>query len=83
MKDIKVDDEVVEFVKSNKRDYRVSTSCYGPVIVPTLVKPPKDSDLKIKIGDQTLFVSQVQARQVSRITKDMIYDSRYDSCPLF
>ncbi len=83
MKDIKVAEEVIEYIKNNKRDYRVSTSCYGPVIVPTQVKPPKETDLKIKIDGHTLYVSQVQARYISVITMDMIYDSRYDGCPLF
>lgn len=83
MKEIKVAEEVVEYIKNNKRDYRVSTSCYGPVIVPIQVKPPKESDLKIKVGNQTLYISKVQARYVDIVTMDMIYDSRYDGCALF
>ncbi len=83
MKDIRVAEEVIEYIKNSKRDYRVSTSCYGPVIVPIQVKPPKDTDLKIKVGPQTLYISQVQARYIDIITMDMIYDSRYDGCPLF
>jgi hypothetical protein len=74
MKDIEVDGKVIEYIKKNKGDFRVSTSCYGPVIVPIQVKPPKDTDIRIKVGDYMLFVSIVQARYISRVTMDMIYD---------
>lgn len=72
--DILVEPDVVEFVKKSGQDYRVSTSCSGPIIIPTSVKPPKDNDLKIKCGAHTLFVSRVQARYINHITMDMIYD---------
>ncbi len=82
MRDIEVDGEVIEFIKRKKKDYRVSTSCSGPVIVPTDVKPPKTTDLRIKVGENTLYVSQVQARYIHRITPDMLDESRYYSCSL-
>jgi hypothetical protein len=75
MSTITVDPDVIEFVKMSGEDYRLSTSCSGPIIIPTAVKPPKDNDLKVKCGDRTLFISRVQARYVSHVTKDMIYDS--------
>jgi hypothetical protein len=83
MHSISVDQEVIDFVKANKRDYRVSTSCSGPVIVPITVKPPKETDLKVRIGDNTLYISRVQARYIDRVTQDMLDESRTESCSAF
>ncbi len=83
MQRITVDQEVIDFILRNKRDYRVSTSCSGPVIVPTSVKPPKDTDLKVKVGENTLYISRVQARYIDRVTPDMLDESRLESCSLF
>ncbi|OPY33043.1 MAG: hypothetical protein A4E32_00715 [Methanomassiliicoccales archaeon PtaU1.Bin124] len=82
--EIMVDPKVIEFVKSSGEDYRVSTSCSGPIIIPTSVKPPKDNDLRVKCGDHTLFISRVQARYISRVTMDMVYDpERGLSCSMY
>lgn len=84
MKEIKVDEEVVDFIKKKRGDYRVSTSCYGPVILPIKMKAPKETDLKIPIGGNTLYVSIVQAKYVDRITKSMLYDADFrKKCSLF
>jgi hypothetical protein len=82
--EIMVDPKVVEFVKNSGEDYRVSTSCSGPIIIPTSVKPPKDNDLRVKCGDHTLFISRVQARYINRVTMDMVYDSEKGlSCSMY
>jgi hypothetical protein len=83
MQDIQVDKEVIDFILKNKRDYRVSTSCSGPVIVPTTVKPSKETDLKVKVGSYTLYISRVQARYINRVTPDMLDESRYENCSVF
>jgi hypothetical protein len=83
MQRITVDQEVIDFILRNKRDYRVSTSCSGPVIVPITVKPPKETDLKVKVGQNTLYISRVQARYIDRVTADMLDESRMESCSLF
>ena len=80
---IEVDDKVIDFIKKNKQDYRVSTSCNGPVILPISVKEPKDTDLKVKVGSNTLYISKVQARYITRVTPDMLDESRYRNCSLF
>ena len=82
MHDIQVDQPVIDYILQNKRDYRVSTSCGGPVIVPIEMKSPKESDLKVKVGQNTLYIS-VQARYISRVTVDMLDRSRYESCSVF
>ncbi|KQM12330.1 hypothetical protein AOA80_02720 [Methanomassiliicoccales archaeon RumEn M1] len=83
MHDIQVDQSVIDYILQNKRDYRVSTSCGGPVIVPVEMKSPKDSDLRVKVGQNTLYISRVQARYISRVTADMLDRSRYESCSVF
>jgi hypothetical protein len=83
MKNIVVDDEVIEHIKRNKRDYRVSTSCDGPVVIPIEMKVPKESDLRIKVGDNTLYISKVQAKYIDRVTADMLDEARYRNCSLF
>ena len=83
MQRITVDQEVIDFILRNKKDYRVSTSCSGPVIVPITVKPPKETDLKVKVGQNTLYISRVQARYIDRVTPDMLDESRMESCSLF
>ena len=83
MSDIMVEQAVIDFILKNKQDYRVSTSCSGPVIVPTGMKPPKESDLQVRIGDFILYISRVQARYINRVTADMLDPSRYQSCSLF
>ena len=82
MKEIKVDEEVIQFIKDAGSDYRVSTSCYGPVLVPIEMKGPKVSDLRIKVGENTLYISRVQAMYIDRVTSRMIYEPEYlDACP--
>ncbi len=82
--DITVDDAVIDMIKAEDKDYRVCTACMGPALVPTTVKAPKDSDIKIPVGDHTLYISRVQAMYIDRVTIDMVYDDEdIDSCPAF
>ncbi|NLL94467.1 MAG: hypothetical protein GX224_01720 [Thermoplasmatales archaeon] len=72
--EIPIDDDVREMIIKSGEDYRVSTACRGPTLVPVSVKPPKSSDIRIPVGDRFLYVSLVQARYISRVTMDMLYD---------
>jgi hypothetical protein len=84
MVQIAVDPEVIDLIRREGKDFRVSTDCSGPVLMPVEMKPQKDSDLKIRIGDHTLFISRVQARYIDRITLDMLYHpDRRLSCGLY
>ena len=83
MNAIKVDQEVIDYIAENGRDYRVSTSCSGPVIVPIEMKAPKETDLKVAVGDNTLYISRVQARYIVRVTADMLDPARYESGSVF
>ncbi len=82
--EITVDDAVIDLIKKEQRDYRVCTACMGPALVPTTVKGPKDSDIRIPVGENTLYISRVQAMYIDRVSIDMVYDKEdIDSCPAF
>lgn len=81
---ITVDDDVKQMIMEQGCDYRVCTACMGPALVKTEVKPPKSTDIAIPIGDNTLYVSRVQAQYIDRVTMDMLYDEyEIESCPAF
>ena len=83
IKNITVEDEVRDLIIRAGKDFRVCTSCYGPAVVSTDRKPSKSSDIQIKIGDNTLFVSKVQTLYINRVTMDMVYAPEYlDACPV-
>lgn len=82
--EIIVDPEVEKLIMDAGCDYRVCTACLGPALVPTSVKGPKDTDIKIPIGEHMLYISRYVARYVTRVTIDMLYDDdEIDSCPAF
>ena len=82
--EIAVDEDVKKMIIAEGCDYRICTACMGPALVKTSVKPPKESDIKIPVGDNFLYISRVQAMYMDRVTLDMIYDEdEIDSCPAF
>jgi hypothetical protein len=84
MSDIVVDPEVIAFINKEGKDFRVCTDCSGPVLLPTTMKPAKDTDIKIKAGRNMLFISRIQARYITRVTLDMLWDpSRRASCGMY
>ena len=72
MKQFKVSDTIVNFIQENKRDYRLCTSCGGPVLLPVAIKKPKPNDIPLKVGDYTLYVSATQAPYVDVIDDSML-----------
>jgi hypothetical protein len=64
--------EVIEYINRRGCDFRICTSCGGPILLPTHVKPPKKSDLLLKAGNRTIYVSVHQARFLHCIRPDMI-----------
>jgi len=73
--EITVDDAVKEMIIAEDMDYRLSTTCSGPALIPTLIKPPKDTDITISVGDhRTLYISRVQLGYVDHVSMDMVYD---------
>jgi hypothetical protein len=74
MSEIAVDDSVKNFIIQNGQDYRICTSCSGPVMLPVSLKSPKSSDIVIKVGSNTLYISRVQARYIRKVTPDIKND---------
>jgi hypothetical protein len=70
--DIRVTDEVLAFIMKRKCDFRISTSCGGPILLPVSIKPPKPTDIQIPAGDYTIFVSIHQARYLSTVHMGLI-----------
>lgn len=77
---IEIDDEVKEYIRKQKKDFRICTSCSGASLVPVEWSAPKDTDLKVKIGNHTLYISAVQARWLRRIDMKMLDTG---SCSMF
>lgn len=71
-KRIRVSDEVREYVLDKKRNFRICTSCGGPILLSTSVKPPKSTDVEIYVDDYIIYVSMYQARFMDTINADMI-----------
>jgi hypothetical protein len=67
-----VDPEVTAFISERKGDFRLCTTCGGPVIVPVEMKGPKDSDIVMQMGPNKLYISRVQAHYLRRIEKRML-----------
>ena len=74
-KSIEIDDDMVEFLKAQDEDFRVSTSCFGAEIIPVAIKPPKLTDFRVRIGPNILYISKVQANYITRIQKSMLRHS--------
>lgn len=69
---IRITEEVRQYVLDKKRNFRICTSCGGPILLSTSVKPPKSSDVEIYVDDYIIYVSMYQARFIDSINMDMI-----------
>lgn len=70
--EIRISDEVVAFIGKRQCDFRISTSCGGPILLPVSIKPPKSTDIQVPAGDFTIFISIHQARYLSTVHMGMI-----------
>ncbi len=73
--EFELDPELIDYIKKRKKDFRLSTTCSGSVILPVDLKKPKDTDIRIDIDGNTLYISQFQAKYIKRLTRDMVYDA--------
>ena len=73
LEEIDVDEAVAAYIKEQRKDFRVTTTCSGALILPTSISPPKETDVAIRIGKNTLYVSIYQARWLKRIDRRMLY----------
>jgi hypothetical protein len=69
---IKVDPEMVEYIRARSTDLRVATTCEGPLIFPVRISPPKPTDLIIAVGERKVYISAVQARFIKTINASML-----------
>lgn len=67
-----ISDEVQRYLSTQPCDYRVCTSCGGPILLPVSVKRPKATDIRIPVGARTLYISRYQAPFFDLIDRDMI-----------
>jgi hypothetical protein len=72
LNDVTIVPEVLDYINRRNCDFRICTSCGGPILLPIRVKPPKQTDLLLKAGDHTIYVSIHQARFLHSIRSDMI-----------
>ncbi len=71
-RNIPVNQDVKDIISKAETDFRLRTTCGGPVIVPITYSPKKESDIKISIGNNTLYVSKVQAKYLREINMRML-----------
>ena len=64
---IQIDPDVIAYMDRRGRDFRISTSCSGPILLPTTYKLPAPTDIAIKINDHTLYISRYQAPYLHHI----------------
>ncbi|MDD1696422.1 MAG: hypothetical protein LUQ54_05945 [Methanoregula sp.] len=64
--------EVMEYINKRDCDFRICTSCGGPILLPTRIKPPKKTDLLLRAGNHMIYVSVHQARFLHTIQREMI-----------
>lgn len=64
--------EVLEYINKRDCDFRICTSCGGPILLPTRIKAPKKTDLLLKAGKHTIYISVHQARFLNSIQMEMI-----------
>jgi hypothetical protein len=67
-----VTDEVVAYIEARKCDFRISTSCGGPILLPVSMKPPKKTDVQVKAGTYLIFISIHQAPYIQVIHRGLI-----------
>lgn len=64
--------EVIDYINKRDCDFRICTSCGGPLLLPLRIKPPKKTDLLIRAGNHMIYVSVHQARFLHSIRMDMV-----------
>jgi hypothetical protein len=69
---IRIAKEVLDYISQRRSDFRISTSCGGPILLPISIKPPKPTDLQLPAGDYVIFVSIHQARYLSTVHMGMV-----------
>lgn len=69
---IRIDPEMEEYIKNCFSELRICTTCEGPILLPVRLRSPKPTDLKVTVGDKTLYISPVQAPRIKVINASML-----------
>ena len=69
---IQIDDDVIAYMHQRGRDFRISTACSGPILLPITYKSPAPTDVAIKVRDRTLYISRYQAPYITHIHTGLI-----------
>ncbi|MBP2145476.1 hypothetical protein J2129_000930 [Methanofollis sp. W23] len=69
---ITISPDVISYVEGRDCDFRVCTSCGGPILLPVAVKPPKYTDVQVRAGRQMIYISMYQAPYIDVIGMDMV-----------
>lgn len=72
LSEITISPEVIEYINKRDCDFRICTSCGGPILLSIRVKPPKKTDFLLRAGNHMIYVSVHQARYLHTIRMDMI-----------
>lgn len=72
LREVVIAPEVVDYIDKRGCDFRICTSCGGPILLPTRIKPPKRTDLLLRAGQHIIYVSIHQARYLHAIRMDMV-----------
>ena len=70
--EVNIRPEVIDYIEKRNCDFRICTSCGGPILLPVRIKPPKKSDILVKAGSHTIYISIHQVRFLQDIRGDMI-----------
>ncbi len=69
---IKVDPDMEEYIKNSSAEFRICTTCEGPILLPVRIRPPKPTDLVMTVQGRKLYISAVQARRIKVIDSSML-----------
>ena len=72
LSDILVADDVITYMDKRGGDFRISTSCSGPTLMPVRIRPAKSSDIPLRAGGHVIFISKYQIQWISEITMSMV-----------
>lgn len=64
--------DVITYIEKRNCDFRICTSCGGPILLPVNIKPPKKSDVLLQAARHTIYISIHQVRFLDEIRADMI-----------
>jgi hypothetical protein len=78
--EITLSEEVRTYLSAQNSDFRICTSCGGPILLPVSVKRPKPTDITVPVGKRTLYISRYQASFLRVIDCEMMprFLRRYD-----